>query len=660
MNLFVTLCNVAADMREFSEKISLESSVKCRGNVPSRKDIVQHCVLMLMCVRLVLLNVSSGKEKKTEAEAETECDESNSSLKWEYIDLEQLGKAIIMSEDMSEESFGNLGVLLKETYSAWSFCQEIIGNLYDLDNMEIQKFYKGPVLPVVEPSLIGIESLDEETGGKDNKKRELLVPSIIDEGEEHWILKPPLLESSISSIDFPGSECDRSNFYRNYYGIETGYPTSKDYLRFAVPDSVVETDSLTQSRYVNSEGKNQFMEVSSQQDNLTVKTIPMRFSMNSIPLELDKEGPLEVHRISGDVPWEKRSLQVSKSLSLKNMLEALLLEDYGWTNLRLNMQNTEAVLGKAQWMAQVVITTSSGEEQIIARSPLCPRSRIAQSVAIFNTAKRFFPRELEYYATLRRSDAVPLYVKEVIQNEGRAAVEGVFQRGTDMLAQVMQLLNEAKPSLAPFSWSLDILDEEMKSISEKVVQKQDPFVYRAVLCSSSDTVVEEYTGARNESAVSVLSRMLRNVTRRLVGDKANQIWNEYESHIPGNIGNSRELSLYMFNSFFGFETPTSSLLTTAHSEPVKRVAALWKGTGFVCIRGKCVLISEAYATSKRDAINNTILLACRENFSHMLYHITNYNQRLLRSDLVEAAKEILERKIISSLKEAVPDTGNMS
>ncbi|KAH9598847.1 hypothetical protein LSM04_002503 [Trypanosoma melophagium] len=658
MSLLKTLGVLAREIKKESHELSFHGSSEegkgtrgsDKGKVPlGAADIVQHCVITLMCVRLVLLNLRVKKERKTEAEH----DKSNSFLRWEYTDIEQLHKGILMSgENISEKSFGILEELLEDTQSSWLYCQEMLGKLLDLDIMAIQQFCTGSDCPNEQENLKGIESMNKMGESMDKKNKPPIVFST--DGGEEWAINMSLKYSSSSSTFIDKNESLDSHIFDDFPDSTLGFRGSRQRLLFDVYDTAP-TGSLKQQLFGNYGGSNQLKE-----RELCEQSIPMKeeISLGTItplknrPLELGKESPVEAHQKLRNVSWEKRSLQVSNSLNIRSLLETLLLEDYGWSDFKLELKETGADLGKTQWIAQAQVTTATGQQKVIARSPLCQRSRIAQQVAIFNAAKSFFPKELEYYTTLRRSDAVPPYIKDTIDGQCNEAVQGVFQRGIDMLVQVMQLLDESDPYMAPFSWSLDLINVEMESGSEMVNQQQGTRRYRAMLFSKSECIVNQYTGNENESAVSVICNLLRSETSRLAGNKGNQLWAEYESHIPRNkFGSSRELSLYFFNSFFGFEPPTGSLLTTVHAETLKKKGSFWKGVGHICIKGKYILISEAYALSKRDAINDTALLACRENFSNILSRLMNGSQKSPVSDLAEMVSEIMERKIITSASE---------
>lgn len=152
------------------------------------------------------------------------------------------------------------------------------------------------------------------------------------------------------------------------------------------------------------------------------------------------------------LPREKRVEHIQNLLS---MVFAFGEEDLGWFQPRIKYRNTSSELGFPQWIAELEATVEENEvRQVVATSPPFPTVRIAKRVLIWRLAEQYFPKELEYYRSLRRSDGSdPTLDHIALQNKREYKL---FRPNTDeaFIAQLFRLMARNNTTLAPFSWTL--------------------------------------------------------------------------------------------------------------------------------------------------------------------------------------------------------------
>ncbi|CBH10101.1 hypothetical protein, conserved [Trypanosoma brucei gambiense DAL972] len=358
------------------------------------------------------------------------------------------------------------------------------------------------------------------------------------------------------------------------------------------------------------------------------------------------------------LPREKRVEHMGNIFSL---VSAFAEEDLGWHNLRVRLRNASGDLGLPQWVAEMEAQVE-GEEQrrVVAVSPPYPQVKHARRVLVYSLAKKYFPKELEAYAKLNRGDAVNP------DQDAQNVYNSVFRVGSESFVhQVMLLLEEQAPSMAPFTWSLEQQEsdgaEEEAGNDGSVEYLLRPFRarFRAAVCGQKgDLLVSERIGEEGESAACVLCSALRAATNRLAGDKGEQLWTEYECHAPPPITNSRELSLYMFNTFFGVSTGTATAIeddgaspSTVEQQVVDIDARELGGYWFVTLsfsRAGGLAVARAVATSKREGVRDVLLLACRQSFPRALTYLSAHSK-----EIHSFAEEILTAPVVEVLPAAV-------
>nr|CCC47150.1 conserved hypothetical protein [Trypanosoma vivax Y486] len=357
------------------------------------------------------------------------------------------------------------------------------------------------------------------------------------------------------------------------------------------------------------------------------------------------------------LPREKRVEHIGNIFSL---VAAFAEEDLGWYNLRIRLRNTSGDLGLPQWVAEMEAQVDGEEHRrIVATSPPYPQVRHARRVLLYTVAQKYFPKELEAYAKLNRGDAVNPDL------DTHNSYNTVYRVGSDsFLNQVMGLLEECAPSMAPFTWMVEhstVGDEgEVDAGNDGSVEwllRPLRLRFRAVVYGQKgDLLISERVGDGDESAVSVLCSVLRAATDRLAGDKGEKLWTEYESHAPPAVATSRELSLYMFNAFFG-----SSSLTAAEGADVgpcameqqvvdieaREVGGYWFAT-LSLTRAGCLTVARAVATTKREAVRDVLLLACRRSFQRSLAYLSAHSR-----ETHSFASEILSLPVIEELPDNI-------
>nr|CCC89834.1 conserved hypothetical protein [Trypanosoma congolense IL3000] len=368
------------------------------------------------------------------------------------------------------------------------------------------------------------------------------------------------------------------------------------------------------------------------------------------------------------LPREKRVEHMGNIFSL---VSAFAEEDLGWYNLRVRLRNASGDLGLPQWVAEMEAQVEGEEHRrVVAVSPSYPQVKHARRVLIYSLAQKYFPKELETYAKLNRSDAMNP------DQDAQNTYNSVYRIGTDsFVEQVMSLLEEKAPSMSPFTWTLERC--EVDSTGEAEESGNDgsvecllrPFRARfrgAIYGQKGDLLISERTGAEGEGAVSVLCSVLRAATNHLTGDKGERLWTEYECHPPPPVTNSRELSLYMFNAFFGVSSNAmhedASTSPSSAEQVIDMDAREIGGYWFVTLalpRAGGLPVARAIATSKREGTRDALLLACRQSFPRILAYLAahskeahSFAEEILAAPVVEMLPEVVTRDIQRQLERA--------
>ncbi|KEG09770.1 hypothetical protein DQ04_04681010 [Trypanosoma grayi] len=677
MRSLEVLCSLAREMGSASQALSLRDrrgdaqrsgshsrSKNSGGNRDrlQKAEIIQHCLATLKCIKALLLLFDSKSEDTT-----TTADLSLDTLRfcgWQYVDLEHLQRELVSGEQKDTDDAMLVAALLNDTYVSWINCSRLLSETLCHDWAAVQTLGGGSSCfsnPYGLP-LASRESRPDHAVDANVKPAEEKIRGKEREGWDssevpcNAAIKLPLLASQLWAPDVkawlmpegPAAQCHPfsgpaglldSSLYewdKNDIDDSDELPTQSVELF-----SVATATKGTQAAPLEEE-RGLVVALNTSDEGKPSSTSPLIQGMTKTQKK--------------KVPWKTRSQQVSRAPSLRHLVETVLTEDYGWSNLQLKVHEVRLEQATTGWVVEAQVTLDDGRIKVIARSPPRQRSRVAQRCIILYLAQQFLPNELVHYCSLQRSDVFPSDMALGVERLGEGGFEGgaVFQSTTDMITQVMNLIEDADPALAPLSCSVEEYGATQASHKSEGWHTQPKSRrYRAVLCSQAVNVISERVGTEDESAVGVLCSALRAVTNRLAGAKGEQLWTEYECHAPPPIATSRELSLYMFNAFFGDVPPAGCLQIDTSSKPVKGVGTLWKGTASLCINGQCVQLAEAYASSKRDAAVHAAILACRLNFSDRLQWLLRKPADSTEGVQLEVAHEVLEQKILTSVEEAI-------
>ncbi|CCW59654.1 unnamed protein product [Phytomonas sp. EM1] len=325
------------------------------------------------------------------------------------------------------------------------------------------------------------------------------------------------------------------------------------------------------------------------------------------------------------LPREKRIQHIGNLFSLVSIFAE---EDLGWTQLRIRLRNASGDIGLPQWIAEMEAQVE-GEEgrRVVAVSPSYAQVRNARRALVYRVAKAYFPKELSIYQKLQRSDSQDPDTDPTIR---RARLYQVG--GPPFLWQLCTLLGSKHPSLEPITWQIRLRprvhssnttfeqstdcvgrqhddfnanagefsshppsDEEvgewLSVLSEgnplallEILSSPDQlhqplgahFTYAAdVFGANGDVLITEYHGGPSESAVSVLTAALKAASKQLGGSDAEVLWTEFETHSCPPMNHPKELSLYLFHTFFGDSGAAWGLTDDTH--PV----TAWKSNGAI-------------------------------------------------------------------------------
>ncbi|KAH9598942.1 hypothetical protein LSM04_004375 [Trypanosoma melophagium] len=333
------------------------------------------------------------------------------------------------------------------------------------------------------------------------------------------------------------------------------------------------------------------------------------------------------------LPREKRVEHIGNIFSL---VAAFAEEDLGWYNLRVRLRNASRDLGLPQWVAEMEAQIEGEEHRrVVAISPPYSQVKHARRVLVYQVAKKYFPKELEAYAKLNRGDAGNP------DQDARNLDNTVYRAGTEsFLNQVISLLDEQAPGMAPFSWTLEEhMDSDTQESSndgsvECLLRPFNPRFRAVVYGQNGDLLIADRVGDEDESAVCVLCSVLRAATNRLAGDKGEQLWTEYECHAPPPVSSPRELSLYFFNTFFGISTlgleeegeaGVGVLEPSVVDLDVRALGGFWFAT-LSLPRAGGLPVARAVASSRREAVRDVLLLACRRAFPRPLRYLAAHSR----------------------------------
>lgn len=398
------------------------------------------------------------------------------------------------------------------------------------------------------------------------------------------------------------------------------------------------------------------------------------------------------------LPREKRIQHMSDIFS---MVAAFAEEDLGWRQMRIRLRNMSGDIGLPQWVAEMEAQVD-GEEgrRVVAVSPPFTQVRQSRRSLVYRIAKQYFPKELETYKTLGRSDSGD--PDEDINARRTQLYQPTHGTQSSFVEQLFALVDRKHPSSSPLSFSLgicssDTANEESSDMSSYLdgdiglLQSQDPdqllyplaLSYEAqVLGNHGDLLIAECSSATvtasEKSAVAVLIMALKSASQHFGGADAQTLWTEYETHQLPPVSTAKELSIALFNQFFGTSpaaakcgngveglssiatTPTSASNTNKAKEDLDEIAPAidviatpvgdyWFGTAV--LPRLCLLpIARAIATSKRACITDALQLAARQSFGRILHYASKHD--VGASSL---ATDILTEPVVEQLPQAVVD-----
>lgn len=354
------------------------------------------------------------------------------------------------------------------------------------------------------------------------------------------------------------------------------------------------------------------------------------------------------------LPREKR---VQHMGTLFAVIAAFAEEDMGWHQLRIRLRNASGDIGLPQWVAELEAQVE-GEEgrRVVAVSLPYAQVRQARRTLIYKVAAAYFPKELAMYKTLPRADHQDPETDLTVRRTR------IYQPGgPPFVLQLTALMESKRPSLRPIVWNLRtrslnpavedergwsaILEGEADehTFPERLlVPLADAYAYEAeVLGNRGDVLITEHSGAPGESAVSVLIAALRAASQHVAGADAESIWMEYETHSPPSMSHSRELALYLFQTFFGAapsanfssgRAATSSETAACVSPDAEELVAATLRVDsvqlstywFSTVRLPCcdfLPVARAVGATKKGSVKDVLVLAARMSFPRMLQYM---------------------------------------
>ncbi|CCW67362.1 unnamed protein product [Phytomonas sp. Hart1] len=462
------------------------------------------------------------------------------------------------------------------------------------------------------------------------------------------------------------------------------------------------------------------------------------------------------------LPREKRIQHIGNIFSL---VTTFAEEDLGWTQLRIRLRNASGDIGLPQWIAEMEAQVE-GEEgrRVVAVSPSYAQVRHARRALIYRVAKAYFPKELAVYQKLQRDDSQDPDADPTVR---RTKIYQVG--GPPFLWQLCTLLGSKHPSLEPITWQIRLRprvqnsnvasEESTDSVGSQhndvntndgrsllhppsneevgewlsVLSEGSPLALLEILSSpdqlhqplgayltyaadvfgaNGDVLITEYHGGPSESAVNVLIAALKAASKQLGGADAEVLWTEYETLPCPSMNHPKELTLYLFYTFFGdsgaawsstddthpvtawksngaivkpdpdqssgLQTESSSdneqptpmpatrggdsceatpAITNASTLAINTVQLgnYWVST--VCLRELGMLpIARAIAATKRGSVMDAITLAARLSFSRLLHEMAKRQPalsalatELLSDPIVENLPEVAVRNLLSQM-----------
>ncbi|KAG5473530.1 hypothetical protein LSCM4_03599 [Leishmania orientalis] len=319
------------------------------------------------------------------------------------------------------------------------------------------------------------------------------------------------------------------------------------------------------------------------------------------------------------LPREKRIAHMSGFVP---MVMTFVQEDLGWRQPRVRLRNLSADIGLPQWIAEMEAQVEGEEERrVVAVSPAFLQVRQARKSLFFRLAKQYFPKELEVYQSLNRSDSSDpekdINVRRTKLYDPKKGVDG------SMLGHVKALMERDHATLAPVRITLEArarqlgpreadvvsaqsvaeddsddmkLDMEYSDGDTNILLSQQSemllrplhLLYSAqVLGESGNILIADYDSSRattpaDAEAIPVLVTALKSASCHLAGADAETLWTEYETYPATGTSSVRELSLALFRAFFGqsanASVPAEAVATrSTEVEPDRACGALPRG-----------------------------------------------------------------------------------
>ncbi|KAG5490401.1 hypothetical protein JKF63_00521 [Porcisia hertigi] len=406
------------------------------------------------------------------------------------------------------------------------------------------------------------------------------------------------------------------------------------------------------------------------------------------------------------LPREKR---ITHMCDFVSMVTTFAEEDLGWRQSRVRLRNLSGDIGLPQWIAEMEAQVEGEEERrVVAVSPPFLQVKQARKSLFFRLAKQYFPKELEVYQSLNRSDGddpeIDINVRRTRLYDPKSSFDG------SMLRHVTSLMERDHATIAPVKVTLEAcvvpqgsqeadaaggggddddmeLDTSYWDGERSILLSQQPEMllrplhlsYSAqVLGERGNVLIADYDSSRattpaDAEAVPVLVTALKSASFHLAGADAETLWTEYETYPVLGANSTRELCLALFGAFFGQHTSTPMVAAAAPpggepvdaggvpppmvgdghdamNDPTAPINVIMTSVGCYWF-GTAVLprfgmlpIARAVATSKRRCSRDALTLATRRSFPRVLQYI-------IKRDMAAAtvATEVLSEPVIEQL-----------
>ncbi|CAM40011.1 conserved hypothetical protein [Leishmania braziliensis MHOM/BR/75/M2904] len=316
------------------------------------------------------------------------------------------------------------------------------------------------------------------------------------------------------------------------------------------------------------------------------------------------------------LPREKRIAHMSGFVA---MVMTFVEEDLGWRQPRVRLRNLSGDIGLPQWIAEMEAQVEGEEERrVVAVSPAFLQVRQARKSLFFRLAKQYFPKELEVYQSLNRSDGDDPEMDSKVRRTRLYDPNRSFDGS--MLGHVTELMERDHATITPVKVTLEArarqqgphetdpmslqsaegdggndmeLDMNYSDGDTNILLSQQPELllrplrlsYSAqVLGERGNILIADYDSSRattpaDAEAVPVLVTALKSASCHLAGADAETLWTEYETYPVAGAGSNRELCLALFAAFFGHNanvsmTAESAATSSAEGEPARARGAV--------------------------------------------------------------------------------------